>query len=127
MGMMLDQRLRTYIRDVEHLRVENVTPESNCASPVETCAAGVHLKLQIVSDTFEGMRPLDRQRLVFQALQAELDSGAIHSLAQLQTITTAQWRERAKHGHLAWVDERIRGAIAGIDHLDIRDVTNGHT
>jgi acid stress-induced BolA-like protein IbaG/YrbA len=79
----------------------------------------------MVSAAFEGMRMLDRQRLVHLALQAELASGAIHSL-QLRTWTPEQWRARAARGYLAWVDDRLRAAVPAVEHLDIKDCTNGH-
>merc|ERR1719436_1535958 len=68
---------------------------------------------------------LERQRLVHVTLQAELASGAIHSL-QLRTWTPAEWRTRAARAHLAWVDDRLRAAVPGVERLEIKDCTNGH-
>jgi hypothetical protein len=47
----------------------------------------------IVSARFEGLGPVERQRLVYAAL-ADLLGREIHALS-LQTLTPAQWRERS--------------------------------
>jgi stress-induced morphogen len=39
-----------------------------------------HLKVTIVSDTFQGKNLLDRHRLIYQALDAPLKDGRIHAL-----------------------------------------------
>jgi len=109
-------QLEAAIPDIQHLEMD-----IECAA----CGDGADLTLLIVSDAFENYRPLDRQRLVFTALQVELSSGAIHSLQQLQTLTLAQWQLRRRKRHLAWVEERLREAVP-IEHLEITDVTNGH-
>merc|ERR1712187_824319 len=53
---------------------------------------GLELQLTIVSDVFDGMKLLARQRLVQDALGPEIVSGAIHALPRTRTLTSAQWR-----------------------------------
>ncbi len=52
-----------------------------------------HFRLKIVSDRFEGMSRIDRQRLVYQSLDEEL-AGPVHALA-LTTRTPAEEAEAA--------------------------------
>ena len=39
-----------------------------------------HLKVRIVSSAFAGKNPLDRHRMVYQALDAPMKDGRIHAL-----------------------------------------------
>jgi len=52
-----------------------------------------HFRLEIVSDRFEGLNRVDRQRLVYQTLAQEL-AGPVHALA-LTTRTPAEDRQDA--------------------------------
>ena len=51
---------------------------------------GTHFKVEIVSAAFEGKNRVARQRLVYDALSAEL-AGGVHALA-LKTLTPAEDR-----------------------------------
>ena len=55
---------------------------------VDLTGTGDHLKLHIVSEAFEGLRLVEQHRMVYDALEAELQ-GPIHALA-LETKTPAQ-------------------------------------
>lgn len=50
-----------------------------------------HFRVAVVSSRFEGMSPLQRHRLIHEALSEEL-AGPVHALA-IQAKTPAQWRE----------------------------------
>ena len=52
-----------------------------------------HFRAVIVSARFEGKGPVERQRLVYAALSAEMDR-EIHALS-MRTLTPAQWRQEA--------------------------------
>jgi BolA protein len=52
-----------------------------------------HFRAVIVSTRFEGKSAVERQRLVYAALAAEMGS-EIHALT-MQTLTPAQWREQS--------------------------------
>jgi len=51
---------------------------------------GGHFRVLVVAERFEGKGPVERQRLVYAALEGEM-RGEIHALS-LQTLTPAQWR-----------------------------------
>lgn len=51
-----------------------------------------HFKLVIVSDSFEGMRPVQRHQRVYQLLSDEL-AGGVHALA-LHAFTPDEWQEQ---------------------------------
>ncbi|XP_075413781.1 bolA-like protein 1 [Tenrec ecaudatus] len=50
-----------------------------------------HFRVAVVSSRFEGLSPLQRHRLVHEALSEEL-AGQVHALA-IQARTPAQWRD----------------------------------
>ena len=52
-----------------------------------------HFRAVIVSARFEGKGPVERQRLVYAALSAEMDR-EIHALS-MRTLTPAQWRQES--------------------------------
>ena len=41
---------------------------------------GSHVKIDIVSDAFEGVRPVKRQQMVYGVLSDAIASGAIHAV-----------------------------------------------
>eukprot|EP00927_Polykrikos_kofoidii_P076803 TRINITY_DN7382_c0_g1_i1.p1 TRINITY_DN7382_c0_g1~~TRINITY_DN7382_c0_g1_i1.p1 ORF type:complete len:262 (-),score=37.86 TRINITY_DN7382_c0_g1_i1:392-1177(-) len=126
---ILKARLEALIPRIDRLEIESMRDEpraSNLKVAAGGCQNGADIKLTIVSWHFNDMSLLQRQRLVHIALAAELESGAIHSLPELRTLTPTQWRARQGHAHLAWVEDRLRSTISGIEHLEIVDVTNGH-
>jgi len=121
---LLREQLEAVIPGIEHLEVEDAATgqAAACSGPGE----GAHLRLTVVSTSFEGVRPLQRQRLVHIALEAELASGAVHALPDLRAMTPAQWQESVRNARTRWVEDRLRSAIPQLQHLRIRDVTNGH-
>lgn len=70
-----------------HLHVENESGNHNVPTGSET-----HFKVVLVSENFEGLRPLARHRAVNETLAEEL-AGGVHALA-LHTYTPAEWRDR---------------------------------
>ena len=64
-------------------------------------AGGLEFKITIVSQTFEGLPPLERQRIVYDALRPELESGAIHSLPLMRVWTPTQLAECKECGDRA--------------------------
>jgi len=120
---MLRARLEAVIPGVEHLEVADGGGEHLEA---EAEADGLSLRLTVVSPSFEGVRPLQRQRLVHAALREELASGAVHSLPELRALTPPQWRQGLRAARTKWVEERLRAWVPRLQHLRILDVTNGH-
>lgn len=51
-----------------------------------------HFKVLIVSDKFEGKSRLERQRMVNDLLQAEMQGG-LHALTQ-KTLTPSEWNQQ---------------------------------
>lgn len=58
-------------------------------SSVEVSVEGSHVNLKVVSPAFEGMRPVQKQQLVYKALADQIASGVIHAV-NMQTLTPAE-------------------------------------
>ncbi len=68
-----------------------------------------HFNLAVVSAAFEGLRPVQRQRRVYQALAAELGSG-LHALT-LRTLDPGEWA--AAQGSAMAASPACRGGSKG--------------
>ena len=53
---------------------------------------GGHFRAVVVSQRFDGKRPVERQRIVYAALAEEMGRD-IHALS-MQTLTPVQWEEQ---------------------------------
>lgn len=72
-----------------HLEVINESGNHNVPAGSET-----HFKVIMVSDSFDGKRLVQRHRLVYELLSAEL-SAQVHALA-LHLYTLAEWQQLAE-------------------------------
>ena len=55
---------------------------------------GGHFNIVAIGDMFEGKRPVQRQQLVYGALNEQISSGVIHAV-NMKTFTQAEWENRA--------------------------------
>ncbi|MGK7908568.1 MAG: BolA family protein [Synechococcus sp.] len=53
---------------------------------------GDHFQAVVVSDRFTGLTMIKQHRLVYAAVQPDIDSGALHAL-QLSTYSPEQWSQ----------------------------------
>lgn len=58
-------------------------------SDVDVSSDGSHVTIKVVSAIFEGMRPVQKQQLVYKVLADQIASGAIHAV-HMQTLTPAE-------------------------------------
>lgn len=58
---------------------------------------GQHFGAMIVSTVFQGLPTIQRHRLVFGLVKAELDSGSLHAV-QLKTYTPEQFKKLQTEG-----------------------------
>jgi acid stress-induced BolA-like protein IbaG/YrbA len=53
---------------------------------------GSHVNIIVVGDIFEGKRTVQRQQLVYAALQEHIASGVIHAV-NMKTYSTEEWQQ----------------------------------
>ena len=87
--MTIQETIETKLASLEplHLEVVNESGNHNVAPGSES-----HFKVTIVSPQFDGMRLIDRHRLINDLLATEL-SGPVHALA-IHAYTEANWQSR---------------------------------
>ena len=82
---VLEAKLQVF--DPSHLEVINESSNHNVPIGSES-----HFKVVMVSEQFEGLRLIQRHRMVNEQLQEELD-GPIHALS-LHLYTSSDWKKR---------------------------------
>ena len=75
------------VMDPQHLEVINESNNHNVPPGAES-----HFKVVIVSNKFEGVRLIDRHRMINEALAEEL-AGPVHALA-IHAYTEFNWQAR---------------------------------
>lgn len=58
---------------------------------VEVTGDGSHFEAVVVSEAFEGLTPIKKQRLVMDTVREQIASGELHALS-IKTLTPAQLR-----------------------------------
>ncbi len=91
---MSDMDRRTHIedklrRELEAIHVDVIDESHLHAGHAGARSGGGHFRATIVSERFEGMRPVAAQRLVYQVLAEEM-TGMIHALS-LATYSPESW------------------------------------
>jgi acid stress-induced BolA-like protein IbaG/YrbA len=64
----------------------------NCDVRVE--GEGSHFDILVIGEVFAGMRPVQKQQLVYGALQEQIASGSIHAV-NIRTFTASEWDAQA--------------------------------
>jgi BolA protein len=82
----IEARLRA---ELAARHVDVVDESDRHAGHAGAASGGGHFRATVVSDRFEGLSRVARQRLVYGVLAAEMKS-EIHALA-LRTLTPAEW------------------------------------
>lgn len=59
---------------------------------IEVEVNGSHYNLTVIGNIFEGKRPVQRQQLVYSALQDQIAAGDIHAV-NMKTYTPQEWQQ----------------------------------
>lgn len=60
----------------------------------QVASEGSHFNITAIGDVFEGKRPVQRQQLIYAALNAEISSGAMHAV-NMKIFTPGEWQANA--------------------------------
>ena len=52
---------------------------------------GNHYDITVIGDVFEGLRPVNKQQLVYAALSENIADGSIHAV-NIRTYTPGEWQ-----------------------------------
>jgi BolA protein len=89
-GQTGEKIVRRMREDLGAVHVELIDESWRHAGHVGAVSGGGHFILFVVSEKFAGMNLLDRNRMVYGALQGEI-GGEIHALS-IKALTPAEWR-----------------------------------
>lgn len=60
---------------------------------VSVTGDGSHFEAVVISDVFDGLAPIKKQRLVMDAVRPQIASGELHALS-IKTYTPEQWSQQ---------------------------------
>ena len=83
----IEQKMK---EDLSAVHIEVIDESWKHAGHAGAASGGGHFTLKVVSDRFEGMPLLDRNRLVFRILETEM-KGKIHALS-IKAMTSQEWK-----------------------------------
>ncbi len=75
--------------DIEEIKRLLQAALLDCDINVES--EGSHLNVTVVGEVFEGKRPVQRQQLVYGALNEQIASGAVHAV-NMKLCTPDEWQ-----------------------------------
>ena len=61
---------------------------------VEVNGEGSHYDILVIGDIFDGLRPVQKQQLVYKVLNSHIADGTIHAV-NIRTFTPAEWQEKS--------------------------------
>jgi acid stress-induced BolA-like protein IbaG/YrbA len=73
-------------------KVKDLLQEKLLDCQIEVEINGRHYNVTVVGEIFEGKRPVQRQQLVYSALQEQIATGDIHAV-NMRTYTTQEWQQ----------------------------------
>lgn len=77
--------------DIKQILTDNIEN----SDVVEATGDGSHFQVTVVSNVFEGLRPVKRQQMVYQHLNEYITSGELHALG-IKTYTESEWETAKK-------------------------------
>ena len=71
--------------------LQSIITEGLACTHCELEGDGRHWQAVIVSDAFEGKRPIQRHQMVYATLGARIQRDEVHALS-MKTMTSAEWK-----------------------------------
>ena len=76
-------------QDIQALLADNL---ESCE--VQVSGEGSHFDILVIGDVFEGLRPVQKQQIIYKVLNAHIADGSIHAV-NIKTFTPAEWRSHS--------------------------------
>jgi acid stress-induced BolA-like protein IbaG/YrbA len=61
---------------------------------VQVSGDGSHFDILVIGEVFAGLRPVQKQQLVYKVLNPHIADGSIHAV-NIKTFTPAEWQDRS--------------------------------
>ncbi len=75
------------------IEIKQMIEQGISCQSIEIKGDGNHFEAIVISEAFEGKRPVARQQMVYSTVQDKISSGELHALS-LKTITPAEAANR---------------------------------
>lgn len=75
--------------------IKSILEEKIEGSEVQASGDGSHFQVIVVSDSFDGARPVKRQQMIYAHLGDKIQSGELHALS-IKTYTQDEWQTAQK-------------------------------
>ena len=62
---------------------------------IEVTGDGSHFQVIVVSDSFDGLRAVQRQQKIYALVNQQITDGSIHALT-IKTYTAKEWKQASK-------------------------------
>lgn len=75
--------------------IKTILEDKIAGSEVMADGDGSHFQVIVISDDFEGARPVKRQQMIYAHLGDKIQSGELHALS-IKTYTQEEWQTAKK-------------------------------
>jgi len=75
--------------------IQSILTEGLENAEVKADGDGSHFQVTVVTNQFDGLRPVQRQQLVYSLLTEHITGGALHALG-IKAYTEQEWQKASK-------------------------------
>jgi acid stress-induced BolA-like protein IbaG/YrbA len=79
---------------MQALEIQNLLADNLDACEVEVSGDGSHFDILVIGEVFDGLRPVQKQQLIYKILNPHIADGTIHAV-NIKTFTPAEWQARS--------------------------------
>lgn len=87
-------RERVELSDDQAQEIQRLLAENMASCQVEVRGEGNHFDILVIGDVFGGLRPVQKQQLVYKVLNPLIADGRIHAV-NILTFTEAEWQAQS--------------------------------
>lgn len=74
--------------------IQSLLSDTLDSCQVEVSGEGSHFDILVIGEIFAGLRPVQKQQLVYKVLNSHIADGSIHAV-NIKTFTPAEWQDRS--------------------------------
>jgi acid stress-induced BolA-like protein IbaG/YrbA len=79
---------------MQALEIQTLLVDNLDACEVEVSGDGSHFDILVIGQVFDGLRPVQKQQLIYKILNPYIADGTIHAV-NIKTFTPAEWQARS--------------------------------
>jgi acid stress-induced BolA-like protein IbaG/YrbA len=75
-------------------QIQSLLSDNLDSCEVQVSGEGSHFDILVIGEVFAGLRPVQKQQLVYKVLNPHIADGSIHAV-NIKTFTPAEWQDRS--------------------------------